>query len=422
MWSTGPFWSAYFQSLGLDPRNLVWSDESGEEMFAEGGKYGSVDPCYPSKVVQAHFHQLFFKAHVEKPLDAIFFPILTHVPCFIENAVDHASCPIVAGTPEVIKAAFTKEQDFFATRGIAYLDPALSFSEPVRMKQTLFETWGERLSVTVDENDFAVDQALRALAEHDRDVQEKGRAVLDAVEGENRVAILMIGRPYHLDPGLHHGIPDEFQVLGYPILSIRSIPKDRAWLSRFFDDDPESMLSVSDVWPENYSVNSAQKVWAAKLAARHPNLVLLDVSSFKCGHDAPTYGIIDRIVEKAAIPYSALHDLDANKPGGSIKIRVKTYAHSLKLHEERLEDLAKKKLELERRIAEKKLALLEMKRDQTRARDAALDREIEALRERVRAYRGDDEARATARAADLRSQAGLVSLGKRGADGNVVRV
>ena len=31
-----------------------------------------------------------------------------------------------------------------------------------------------------------------------------------------------------------------------------------------------------------------------------------------------------------ARPYSALHDIDANKPGGSIKIRVKTYAHTLK--------------------------------------------------------------------------------------------
>ena len=36
----------------------------------------------------------------------------------------------------------------------------------------------------------------------------------------------MLGRPYHSDPGLNHGIPEEFQVLGYPILSMRSIPKD----------------------------------------------------------------------------------------------------------------------------------------------------------------------------------------------------
>ncbi len=83
-----------------------------------------------------------------------------------------------------------------------------------------------------------------------------------------------------------------------------------------------------------------QKVWAAKFAARHPNVVVLDLSSFKCGHDAPTYGLIDSIISTSATPYSALHDIDANKPGGSIKIRVKTYAHSLKLHEERLEDTA----------------------------------------------------------------------------------
>ena len=30
---------------------------------------------------------------------------------------------------------------------------------------------------------------------------------------------------------------DEYQALGYPILSIRSIPKDPAWLARFYKDD-----------------------------------------------------------------------------------------------------------------------------------------------------------------------------------------
>jgi predicted nucleotide-binding protein (sugar kinase/HSP70/actin superfamily) len=87
-------------------------------------------------------------------------------------------------------------------------------------------------------------------------------------------------------------------------------------------------LDINDVWPENYSANSAQKVWGVKYAARHPHIALLDLSSFKCGHDAPTYGFVESIVSAAAAPYAALHDIDANKPGGSIKIRVKTYAHS----------------------------------------------------------------------------------------------
>ena len=112
------------------------------------------------------------------------------------------------------------------------------------------------------------------------------------------------------------------------------------------------------MWPENYSANSAQKVWAAKFAAHHPNMAVLDLSSFKCGHDAPTYGIIDKIISTSNTPYSALHDIDANKPGGSIKIRVKTYAHSLSLREEALTDLAKKKEKLQKALEAKREELM----------------------------------------------------------------
>src|SRR5207302_1532681 len=182
-------------------------------------------------------------------------------------------------------------------------------------------------------------------------------------------------------------------VLGYPILSMRSIPKDPNWLARFFVEDMkagriEGPLEVQDVWPENYSANSVQKVWAAKFAARHPNVVVLDLSSFKCGHDAPTYGLIDSIISTSATPYSALHDIDANKPGGSIKIRVKTYAHSLKLHEERLDDVAKRRAQLKNRMEEKRLDLLELKRKQLEARkqsDEMLDAQIVELRAKVKA-------------------------------------
>jgi predicted nucleotide-binding protein (sugar kinase/HSP70/actin superfamily) len=378
-------------------------------------------------VVQAHMHQLLFHAHKEHALDAIFFPILTHVPSFVTHAVDHASCPIVAGTPDVIKAAFTKEQDFFGTRNIRYLDPAFSFSEPVRMKSRLYEVFRDLLEISEDESDFAADEAWRALERFDRDVQARGKAVLEQVEAEDRLAILMIGRPYHLDPGLNHGIPDEFQLQGYPILSIRSIPKDEAWLARFFEADLRSgklrsALEINDVWPENYSANSAMKVWAAKFAARHPNVVLLDLSSFKCGHDAPTYGIVDRIVEQSALPHLALHDIDANKPGGSIKIRVKTYVHSLKLHEERLEDLARKKLELSRRLDEKRLELLRMKQAQLAAQqrqDSGLAQQIEALAGKVSAYKTSDTSDATATGS---VKTHLVQLGKKTGSGQVVRL
>ena len=364
LWSTGPLWRTYFETLGIPARNVVFSDETSEEMWQAGGKYGSVDPCYPGKVAQAHIHDLLFVHHDKKPLQYIFFPCITHVPTFVENVMDTAACPVVAGTPKVMQAAFTKEVDFFAERGIEYLAPATTLHERLMLKRQLFETFGDRLGVTEDESDFAVDQGFAALAEFDRIMQVKGRALLDEVERTDRIALLMLGRPYHNDPGLNHSVLEEYQALGYPILSMRSIPKDRAYLDRLFADDlrrelVETPLEVTDVWPENYSANSVQKVWAAKFAARHPNVAVIDLSSFKCGHDAPTYGLVDSIVAAGKTPYSALHDIDANKPTGSIKIRVKTYAHTLMLARERIEDVRNKKRQLELAVARKKLELLE---------------------------------------------------------------
>jgi predicted nucleotide-binding protein (sugar kinase/HSP70/actin superfamily) len=419
MYSTAPYFRTYFEALGVPKQNVVFSDATSEEMWVEGGKYGSIDPCFPSKVAQAHIHNLLFHHHSdEKKLQFIFMPILTHVPSFGEGVMDKTSCPIVAGVAEVMKAAFTKEVDFFAQRGIEFVDPALTFSELTLTARRMFETWGPRLGITEDESDHAHREALFALAQFERDLQEKGRAILETVEAENRIAILMIGRPYHSDPGLNHGIPEEFQVLGYPILSVRSVPRDMDYLSRYFKDEVrrgQHPLDINDVWPENYSANSAQKVWATKFASRHPNVALLDLSSFKCGHDAPTYGIVDSIVSASGTPYAALHDIDANKPGGSIKIRVKTYAHSLKLHEEALEDTAKKKAELALSVERKRLELLKLKKqklDERKMSDPALERQIEELAARLRAYTAPP-------APPPEPPKGLVQIKKKRADGTV---
>ena len=416
MYSTAPYFRAYFEALGVGRANVVFSDPTSEELWVEGGKYGSVDPCFPSKVVQAHVHNLLFHHHEKKPLSYLFYPALTHVPSFLEGVMDDASCPIVAGTPNVIKAAFTKEVDFFAQRGIEFVDPALSFSEPNLMAQRMFASWGPRLGVTQDESDHAHKQGLLALRAFDRDLQDKGRAILETVEAEDRLALLMLGRPYHSDPGLNHGIPEEYQVLGYPVLSVRSLPRDPAYLARFFGPE-ENPLDINDVWPENYSANSAQKVWAVKYAARHPNIAVLDMSSFKCGHDAPTYGLVDSIVSAAEIPYAAQHDLDANKPSGSIKIRVKTYSHTLQMRTEALEDLGARRAELDRNISLKRLELLRLKEQQLLARkqaDPELGRAIEALAAEVASYAP------AAQASESPVGSGLVRLRKKDAAPAVV--
>ncbi|MEE4660298.1 MAG: BadF/BadG/BcrA/BcrD ATPase family protein, partial [Halieaceae bacterium] len=334
MWSTAPFWRAYLETVGIPARQILFSDETSETLFSRGARYGATDPCFPSKVVQAHIHNLLFeKNRPARPIDYLFFPCITHVPTFLDNVMDTACCPVVAGTPNVVKAAFTKETDYFSRAGVEYLDPAMTMNEPALLNQQLYDCWGERLGLTRDESDFAAAQGWAALRDFNAAMEARGARVLDYLQRTASVGILLLGRPYHHDPGINHEITEEFQALGYPVLTIRSIPKDRGWLSQWFEDSP---LDITDVWPENYSANTAQKVWAAKFAARHPNIAILDISSFKCGNDAPVYGLIDSIAGTAGAPYAALHDIDANRPAGSLKIRVATYAETLRRRQEAL--------------------------------------------------------------------------------------
>ena len=60
------------------------------------------------------------------------------------------------------------------------------------------------------------------------------------------------------------------------------------------------------------------------------NLVALEVSSFKCDHDAPIYGVIEGIIEQPGRPYFCFKDLDEDKPSGSIKIRLETIDYFLR--------------------------------------------------------------------------------------------
>ena len=145
----------------------------------------------------------------------------------------------------------------------------------------------------------------------------------------------MLGRPYHHDPGINHGILEELQKRGYPVFSQMVLPRDEDLLERLFGDEVRDgtithPLDISDVWKHTTSENTNQKIWAAKFVARHPNLVALEFSSFKCGHDAPVYALLEEIIETAGRPYLAFKDLDENRAAGAIRLRVETIDYFLK--------------------------------------------------------------------------------------------
>ncbi len=138
---------------------------------------------------------------------------------------------------------------------------------------------------------------------------------LNELERSGGIGLVMLGRPYHHDPGLNQGILEELQRLGYPIFSQSLLPLDTDLLDRLSGAEVQAGLirsppDISNVWKHTFSASSNHKIWAAKFVARHPNLISVELSNFKCGHDA----FISRVVEQPGKPHFSFRDLDENRP------------------------------------------------------------------------------------------------------------
>jgi predicted nucleotide-binding protein (sugar kinase/HSP70/actin superfamily) len=292
-------------------------------------------------VATSHIHNLVYVKHRKKPLDCIFFPMLDVLTTPIVNTLGKNACPMVAITPEVVKAAFTKESDVFGNYGIRYLSPMINLDDRKLFARQMFRAWEPILGISEEESRRAIQEGFKAYDRVMSDLQTKSREVID-----------VLGRAYHHDPGMNHDIFERLQKLGYPILSQSTLPTDEDLLERLFGEEVRSgivssPLDISDAWKNTTSAASSQKIWAAKFAARHPNLVGVEIASFKCGHDAPIFGVIEGIFEYAGTPHFAFKDIDENKPTGSIKVRVETIHYFLTRYRE---EMQARRFDIEQRL------------------------------------------------------------------------
>ena len=356
-YSTAPFFVGYLESAGVPFRNIVFSTETDNKMYKEGSRRGSIDQCFPSKAVISHVHQLIQASGKKgKSLDLIFFPALMNLQSSLTNTLSSQACPTVSATPSVVKAAFTKEGDLFAEKGIRFADPIMHMAEPALLDREMWAFWRQVLRLSRKEHRAAMETGWQAMDRFANEVQRApARALLDRLEAEGRVGVVLLGRPYHNDPGLNHEILTEIQKRGYPVFTMDSLPTDADLLDRFFGEEIKAgaikdPMDITDVWKNAYSANSSWKIWAAKFTARHPNLAAVDLSNFKCGHDAPIYDVVESILEATATPYFSFHDIDENRPAGSIKIRIETIDYFLRRYEEGLRREKSLEAELEERV------------------------------------------------------------------------
>ena len=341
MYSQTPVFTGYFASLGIKAENIVYSDYTSEELYKEGAKRGAIDPCFPSKLGIPHVHNLLYKVHAKKPLDIIFFPMIDCLTSDLQRRQASRSCPTVAATPEAVKAAFTKEGDLFAEKGVLFLDTFVNLSKPDLLERQLYEQFKDILGPVARREQAGrgarLPRARLLQQRHHARRRARGAGATGArgPAGRGAAGPAVSQRPRR-EPRNPGGVPEARLPGVHRRTACPSTTTSSGACSatKCMAGEIPHPMAITDVWKNSYSENTSRKVWAAKYVARHPNLVALELSSFKCGHDAPIYTVVEEIVEHSGTPYFCFKDIDENKPTGSIRIRVETIGYFLKRYRE----------------------------------------------------------------------------------------
>ncbi len=333
LYRCAPLLRVYLEALDVD---VVFSPATDQRLWRAGARHGANDPCFPIKVVHAHVHHLLTRVHDRgRRLDAVVFPHVTHAVTPVRHVADSASCVVVTAAPSLVRSAFAGPRGALSCRGVQLLDPLVTVTRPDLLARQLYEGLAAPLGASRGESDEALAAGMRAMAQVTRALKRRGREILDGVAARRwPAAALVLARPYHTDPGLNHHIGDELAALGLPAMSIAQLPDDAEFLRPLLADelargaiaDP---YDIRDLLPGCANSGAAERVWAARIATRHPRMAVVDLSSFKCGQDSPTYGPIRDLVERSGVPYLALHDLDETRPVTSLRVRLRTFAHTL---------------------------------------------------------------------------------------------
>jgi len=324
LYRSAPLILGYLRAAGVPEAKIVLSPPTSPELFQKGARWGVTDPCFPAKLVLSHVDWLL-RHHRDRPIDVLLMPTITHASIAVRGTADTASCPLVAASGHTSLAALRREGDLLARLGVRPLTPELCLVDRARLEQQLLAAFGDLLDLDAEANRAALAAGLRAQAEFHLRCRRRGARVIADAERTGSVAAVILARPYHADPGVSHGVSTELAARGIPVMGIASLPIDAV-------DD----LDISDVLPLATNSGCAEKVWAARVVARHSNLVAVDLSSFRCGQDASILGIMADVHRSADKPTLRLHDIDEDRPGASFALRLDTFAELVRRHRTRV--------------------------------------------------------------------------------------
>lgn len=289
-----PFWFTLFTNLGY---RVEISPPSKREIFALGlASVPSQTVCYPAKLAHGHVVAL-----INSGIKHIFFPCIPRETRESKQSDDCYNCPVVCGYPQVVRL----NTDEVREKGCILHTP---FVQPAHEK-SLVRTLSEEFDLPAKEVRSAF-QAARAEQDcYRRELRAEGERVLHQIEAENGLGIVLCGRPYHVDPAVHHGLPDLITSLGAAVLSEDSI----AHLQ-----ENRGSLRVVDQWSYH-----SRLYRAAALVCHHPHLEMVQLTSFGCGLDAITADQVCELLMKAGKLHTLIK-IDEGASLGAARIRLRS--------------------------------------------------------------------------------------------------
>ncbi|MGP1488515.1 MAG: acyl-CoA dehydratase activase-related protein [Peptoanaerobacter stomatis] len=299
-----PLWHTFFTELGFE---VVLSDRSSMKIYEKGIEtIPSESACFPAKLTHGHMMNL-----VEKGIEKVFYPsVVYEVKEDKVDATNNYNCPIVISYPEVLK----NNMDILREKNITVFNPFLALDQKKAVINQLYTMLKKDYDIPKNEVEKAYDKALAEYDDFKKDIMQKGEETLKYVEETGTKAIVLSGRPYHLDPHINHGIPEVITSLGMCVLTEDSI----AHLST-----DEKKLRVVNQWTYHSRLYRATDV-----VSKRKDLELVQLNSFGCGLDAVT---TDQVAEMLAYNnkiYTCLK-IDEVSNLGAVKIRLRSLKASM---------------------------------------------------------------------------------------------
>ncbi|MCW5981557.1 MAG: hypothetical protein KIT09_25960 [Bryobacteraceae bacterium] len=261
MFDRYPFWSRYFQELGV---SVVLSRQTDSRVAALGVELALAQPCYPVQVAHGHVHEL-----LELGVDYVFIPNVLDAESHEQSSCVSHYCPWNQTLPFVLQSA-----PGVGEHRSRFLSPTLHFQLGREHVMRALAELARRLGARKQRSDRAVEAAYAAQREFQRRLLEAGQRALRTLDESGEPGVILLGRSYNIyDRGINCDIPRKLR----RHYGANVIPLD------FLVTGAER---VDDLHPNMYWASGQKILEAARLAAARPNLHLIYISNFKCGPDS----------------------------------------------------------------------------------------------------------------------------------------